>query len=113
MIEKRQRTRRDGSIYNVWRVRWYDAAGAERSRTFDRAGDARAFEAKVRTLKRAAGLAELEAGKETLAEFTAEWWQQYAVGNLARNTLKGYAASGTPMCSRASAATACAIPAPR
>ena len=53
MIEKRQRKRRDGRSYSVWRVRWYDATGGERSRTFDRAADAQAFEAKVRTLKRA------------------------------------------------------------
>src|SRR5919202_2157290 len=93
MIERRQRKRRDGSTYAVWRVRWYDTTGAERSRTFDRAADARAFEAKVRTLKRNDDLVELDAGKETLAEFAAEWWEHYALGNLARNTLKGYAAS--------------------
>jgi integrase len=93
MIEKRQRKRRDGRSYSVWRVRWYDATGGERSRTFDRAADAQAFEAKVRTLKRADDLVQLDAGKETLAQFAAEWWEQYAVGNLARNTLKGYAAS--------------------
>src|SRR3954447_5869567 len=93
MIEKRQRKRRDGRPYNVWRVRWYDATGGERSRTFDRAADAQAFEAKVRTLKRADDLSQLDAGKETLAEFAAEWWELYAVGNLARNTLKGYAAT--------------------
>jgi integrase len=93
MIERRQRKRRDGSAYTVWRVRWYDTTGAERSRTFDRAADARAFEAKVRTLKRGDNLAELDAGRETLADFAAEWWEHYAVGNLARNTLKGYATS--------------------
>ena len=47
----------------------------------------------MRTLKRADDLVQLDAGKETLAQFAAEWWEQYAVGNLARNTLKGYAAS--------------------
>src|SRR3954471_13021131 len=93
MIEKRERKRRDGRAYSVWRVRWYDPIGRERSRTFDRSTDAHAFEAKVRTLKRADDLSQLDAGKETLAEFAAEWWELYAVGNLARNTLKGYAAS--------------------
>jgi hypothetical protein len=93
MIERRQRKRRDGGTYAVWRVRWYDTTGPERSRTFDRAADAGAFEAKVRMLKRNDDLAELDAGKETLADFAAEWWEHYAVGNLARNTLKGYAAS--------------------
>src|SRR5919199_3826837 len=92
MIEKRQRKRRYGRAYSVWRVRWYDDAGRERSRTFDRAGDARAFEGKVRTKKRADALADLDAGTETLAEFGEQWWRLYATPNLQRSTLKGYAA---------------------
>jgi len=71
-------------------VRWEDA-GRERSRTFDRLKDARAFEAKVRTLKRRDGLAELDAGTETLAEFAEEWWRVYARPNLERSRLKNYA----------------------
>jgi integrase len=90
-MEKRQRRRRDGGAYTVWRVRWYDASGRERSRSFDRAADARAFDAKVRTLKRSDALAELDAGTETLAEFAAEWWRLYASANLERSTLKTYA----------------------
>jgi integrase len=74
----------------VWRVRWY-VGGRERSRTFDRAADAQAFEAKVRTLKRADALAELDAGKETLAAFAEQWWELYARPNLSRNTLEVYA----------------------
>ena len=50
MIEKRERRRRDGTSYAVWRVRWRDEAGSERSKSFDRVGDARAFEAKLRLL---------------------------------------------------------------
>jgi len=34
---------------------------------------AKAFEGKVRTLKRSAGLAQLDAGTETFADFAAEW----------------------------------------
>ena len=89
MIEKRERRRRDGSTYAVWRVRWYDETGAERSKTFDRAADAQAFEAKVRTLKRTGALADLDAGSETLAEFVEEWWLVYAGPNLERATLRG------------------------
>jgi hypothetical protein len=44
-------------------------------------------------LKRADDLTALDAGKETLAELAAEWWEQYAVSNLARTTLNGYPAS--------------------
>ncbi len=52
VIEKRERKRRDGKTYSVYRVRRYEAAGRERSRTFDSRADAKAFEGKVRTLKR-------------------------------------------------------------
>jgi integrase len=89
-IERRLRRRKDGQRHAVWRVRWY-VGGRERSRTFDRAADAQAFEAKVRTLKRTDALAELDAGKETLAAFAEQWWELYARPNLSRNTLEVYA----------------------
>src|SRR3954454_18825622 len=91
MVEKRERRRRDGSTYAVWRVRWYDETSAERSKTFDRAADAKAFEAKIRTLKRTGALADIDAGRETLAEFVEEWWTVYAGPNLERATLRAYA----------------------
>src|SRR3954470_12670444 len=91
MVEKRERRRRDGSTYAVWRVRWYDETSAERSKTFDRATDAKAFEAKIRTLKRTSALADIDAGSETLAEFVDEWWAVYAGPNLERATLRAYA----------------------
>ena len=84
MVEKRERRRRDGTTYFVWRARWRDERGIERSKTFDRATDARAFEAKLRTLKRSGALADLDAGTETLAEFVEEWWLVYAGPNLER-----------------------------
>src|SRR5437763_11631153 len=90
MIQRRERRRRDGRPYTVWRVRWYEGAH-ERSRTFDRAADAQAFEAKVRTLKRTDGLAELDAGTETLTQFVEQWWKLHAGPNLARSTLELYA----------------------
>ena len=91
MIERRERRRRDGTTYTVWRARWRDETGAERRKTFDRAADARVWEAKVRTMKRAGALAELDAGTETLAEFVEEWWLVYAGPNLERATLRTYA----------------------
>jgi len=54
-------------------------------------GDARAYEGKLRTLKRTGALADLDAGRETLAEFVEEWWRVYAGPNLERATLRGYA----------------------
>ena len=91
MIEKRERRRRDGSTYIVWRVRWWDETHRQRSKSFDRAADARAFEAKIRTLKRTGALADVDAGSETLAEFVDEWWRVYAGPNLERATLRAYA----------------------
>jgi hypothetical protein len=73
MVERRERRRRDGTVYAVWRARWRDEHGVERSKTFDRAADARAWEAKIRMMKRSGALAELDAGTETLAEFVEEW----------------------------------------
>ncbi|MEA2217955.1 MAG: hypothetical protein QOJ35_581 [Solirubrobacteraceae bacterium] len=46
VIEKRERKRRDGKAYSVYRARWYEADGRERSRTFDSRADAKAFEAR-------------------------------------------------------------------
>lgn len=92
MIQRRQRRKRDGTIYTVWRVRWHDAAGVERNRTFDSRADAEAFEAKVRLAKRGGGLASLDAGRETLAEFAEQWWELYARPNLQAATLANYAA---------------------
>ena len=91
MVERRERRRRDGTVYSVWRARWRDESGIERSKTFDRAADARAWEAKVRMMKRGGALAELDAGTETLAEFVEEWWLVYAGPNLERSTLRTYA----------------------
>ena len=93
MIQRRERRRRDGTTYVVWRVRWHEADGAERNRTFDRHADAVAFEAKVRLAKRAGDLPSLDAGRETLAAFAEEWWDLYAKANLETATLKTYASA--------------------
>ncbi len=88
-IERRRR--RDGSEYTVYRVRFYDTSGAYRCRTFDTEDDALDFQAKVRLARRGGGLAALDAGRETLADFVERWWELEAGPNLARNTLKTYA----------------------
>ncbi len=95
MIEKRSRRDRDGRAYKVWRVRWRDDSGVERSRTLPRGStkeDAEAFERRVMTLKRTGQLHDLDAGRETLGAFVEEWWEVYAAANLARSTLEVYAA---------------------
>jgi integrase len=92
MIQRRERKKRDGATYSVWRVRWHDETGAERSRTVDSRADAEALEAKIKLAKRAGDLAALDAGKETLLEFAEEWWRLYAQPNLELATRKNYAA---------------------
>ena len=73
-----------------WRVRWREG-NRNRARTFDRKADAVAFEAEIRRRGRAGDRAALDAGRETLQEFAEEWWELYAVPNLAPITLASYA----------------------
>jgi integrase len=75
----------------VWRVRWRDERGRNRSKVLGRKRDAEAFDAEVRRLKRTRELGKLDAGKQTLADFGTEWWTLYAEPNLARKTLELYA----------------------
>ncbi len=75
----------------VWRVRWRDERGRNRSKVLGRKRDAEAFDAEVRRLKRTRGLGQLDAGTQTLAELGEEWWTLHAKPNLARSTLNVYA----------------------
>jgi integrase len=75
----------------VWRVQWRDEFGKQRSRTFSLKRDADAWDAKVRLAKRQGELAAMDAGRQTLADFFAEWWRLYAEPNLAPATLRSYA----------------------
>ena len=81
----------------VWRVRWRDAQGRERSKVIGRKRDAEVFEAEVVRRKRTGDLDLLTGGRETLAEFAEEWWKLYAVPNLASRTLQSYAKCGIGM----------------
>src|SRR5437660_11062547 len=80
----------------VWRVRWRDEQGRNRSKVLGRKRDAEAFDAEVRRLKRTRDLGQLDAGKQTLADFGEEWWRLHAETNLSRSTLKVYAALWDP-----------------
>ena len=73
---------------------WRDDTGQQRSRTFSLKRDADAWEAKIKLAKRQGELAALDAGRQTLAEFSADWWRLYADPHLATATRRGYAASG-------------------
>ncbi len=75
----------------VWRVRWRDELGRERSKVVGLKRDAEAFEAEIVRRKRTGELDLLRAGKETLADFGEEWWRLYALANLSPRTLRSYA----------------------
>jgi integrase len=75
----------------VWRVR-YREAGRNKAKVLGRKRDAEAFDAEIRRRKRTGELGALDAGRETLADFTEEWWRLHAVPNLTENTRRTYAA---------------------
>ncbi|HEX7297937.1 MAG TPA: N-terminal phage integrase SAM-like domain-containing protein [Solirubrobacteraceae bacterium] len=85
-IERVQR--KDGTA--VWRVRWRQG-GRNRSKVLGRTSDAEAFDAELVRRKGAGELAQLDAGKEPLADFGEEWWRLYGEPNLAKSTLNNYA----------------------
>jgi len=91
VIERRERRHRDGSAYVVYRVRWRDDGGKQRCQTFEGERDAKDFDAKLRIARRSDDLAALDAGRQTLQEFAAEWWRVEATPNLQRRTLQSYA----------------------
>ena len=61
-----------------------------RNKTFRRKADADAYDAKIKLDKRAGELRNLDAGKQTLREFHAEWKRLYAEPQLAKKTLLEY-----------------------
>ena len=77
----------------IWRVRWRDQQGRNRSKVLGRKRDAEAFDADVRRMKRTRELGQLDAGKRTLAELGEEWWKLHAEPNLAQATRETYAAA--------------------
>ena len=76
---------------HVWRVRWRDEQGRERSKVVGRKRDAESLEAEIVRSKRTGELDLLTGGKETLAEFGQEWWSLYAAPNLGIRTQRSYA----------------------
>ena len=74
----------------VWRVRWREG-NRNRAKVLGRRSDAVAFDAEVRRRARAGELGMLDAGRERLDEFAAEWMRAYGKPNLAPRTVKSYA----------------------
>lgn len=76
----------------VWRVRWREG-NRNRSRVLGRKADAVAFDAEVKRRARLGELVAIDAGRERLDEFAAEWMRAYGRPNLAARTVKSYAAA--------------------
>ena len=73
----------------VWRVRWREG-NRNRAPVLGRKSDAIAFEAEVRRRARTGELRLLDAGREALDAFAAEWLRAYGRVNLAPRTLAYY-----------------------
>ena len=74
----------------VWRVRWREN-GQPRSRVLGSKRDAELFEADITRRKRLGQLAQIDAGRQTVAEFAREWWRIHAIPNLSPRTRETYA----------------------
>jgi integrase len=79
---------KDGS--KTYKVRWREG-GSHRARHFGRLEDARTWDAEVRRRRQSGDLVLLTAGSQTLSEYAAKWWEDYAEQHLARRTLEVYA----------------------
>lgn len=84
------RERRGGEARFAYRVRFQNARGERKGRTFDCAEDALDFRARLRLLKRAGDLAALEAGKETLEHLMGDYWRLHAETRLEPSTRRKY-----------------------
>lgn len=73
-VEKRRRKRSDGTLGPTrWRVRWVDASGRERSRSFDREDDAKRFRTRVEGDVATGSYIDPARARTTLAMWAAEW----------------------------------------
>ena len=77
----------------VWRVRWRDTLGRNRSRVLGRKRDAEAFDAEVKRRKRTGDLAALDGGRETLDDYVAGTWSRAHAAHLAPRTRQTYAST--------------------
>lgn len=90
-ITRRVYRRRDGSVRETFTLRW-EEDGVRRRRTFDSVADALDFQAKRRSDKRwrPDELRRERKGRQTLGEYFADWWVDYAMVDLSRRTLATY-----------------------
>jgi integrase len=86
MIERRVRT--SGEV--VWRVRWRDHVGRNRSREVGSKRAAQAFDDEMRRRRRTGELALFDAGRETLDEYVTGTWVRSYAAHLAPRTRQVY-----------------------
>lgn len=87
-----ERVKRKGGEV-VWRVRWRDARGRNRSKVLGRKRDAEAFDAELKRKRRTGELAAMDGGRETLDEYVAGTWARAYAADLAPRTRQNYASS--------------------
>jgi integrase len=87
-VHRQQRS--DGSV--VWRVRWREGGRGSRARarTFDRKGDAVAFDDELRRRRRLGELGALAGSGETLDRYVSESWARLHGITLAPKTARHY-----------------------
>jgi integrase len=88
-VEIRER-RSQGQHRYAYRVRFQNAHGERKARTFDSVEDALDFRARLRLAKRAGDLPALEAGKESLEQLMDDYWRLYAETRLEPATRRKY-----------------------
>lgn len=82
-------SRKGGEV--VWRVRWRDHRGQNRSKVLGRKADADAFDGEIKRRRRTGELAAMDGGRETLDEYVAETWAKAHLVHLAASTQVLYA----------------------
>ena len=88
-VERRQL--RSGEV--IWRVRWRDAQGDNRSRVLGRKRDAEAFDAEIKRRRRTGELASMDGGRETLDDYVAGAWSRAHAAHLRPRTRQVYAST--------------------
>jgi integrase len=84
-VQRRERARADGHTTVRWVVRWHDAEGRQRSRTFAREGAAKEYRDRVAGEVRAGVYIAPEVGREPVAAFADRW--RASVVDLKASTL--------------------------
>jgi integrase len=76
----------------VWRVRWYDATGKQRSQIFHQYPTAKTFEVEVESRQQGGQVATIDAGRMTLDVYMSETWIPTYAATKALNTRLDYEA---------------------